>query len=60
MSEDVRERALVSEGRLDLLGFYAASWELVTDVSGEFIGPIYVDCLILEDGTDSLYQNVGN
>jgi hypothetical protein len=40
---------------------------IVTDVSGQPIGPIfksqavqYLDCLILEDGTDRLSRNVGN
>jgi hypothetical protein len=42
---------------------------VVTDVSGQAIGPIFedrdqeeflLDCLTLEDGTDSLSQNVGD
>jgi hypothetical protein len=35
--------------------------QLVTDISGQPISPIfYLECLTIEDGTDSLSQNVGN
>jgi hypothetical protein len=44
----------------------SVDWQLVTDVSGEPIGPIFNDqavqmnCLALEDGIYMLSRNVGN
>ena len=35
------------------------SW-LVTDVWGQPVGPIFLDYLTLEDGSDRLPRNVGN
>jgi hypothetical protein len=41
-------------------------WELVTDVSGQLIGPIFkgqslfLECLTLEGGIDGLSLNVSN
>ena len=33
-------------------------WFLVTDVSGQPIGPIFLDCLTPEDGTDSFPETL--
>jgi hypothetical protein len=42
----------------------SVEWEYFTDVSGQRIGPIFKgqdvhDYLTFEDGTDTLYRNVG-
>jgi hypothetical protein len=36
--------------------------ELITNVSGQPIGPIFkgLNCLSLEDGTNTLSRNIGN
>ena len=38
----------------------SVDWYLVTDVSGQPIGSVFLDYLTLEDGTDMLSSNVGD
>jgi hypothetical protein len=47
---------------------YGTGWQLVTDISGKTIGPIFnskeiqeeMDCFTFEDGTDGLSETIGN
>jgi hypothetical protein len=43
----------------------SVDWQLVADVSGQLVGPIFkgqtvMECLTSEDGTNVLSQNLGN